>query len=296
MKKRRNQTLLVSALPILLVFALYMKNLYLFGNFGSSSRLGMSISKLTTMQLSVQKRIELIQSGKLTELALMPPFKALWFYGRFGDVPKFKPTGVPVLDLEFYEGMGNNGNNAAYLPLSRQYLNDALTMLRIHPTAYLSGAGEAFRLFFFPATDWLHMYPSIDTIGKVAPMERLNNMAFGGNFRDNMPPRLVREVPPNHFRSSAHMGFFILFAYIVSLGYAFHQMYREFRTGTFDFPRAMAIFFMVFTIVYVTLAGNFIETGENFRFRFTEDPLILILLGMFVQSFFDRFKVHKGAE
>ena len=107
-------------------------------------------------------------------------------------------------------------------------------MLRIHPAEYLKCEREAFRLLFFPATGWLQLHTSIDTIGKVALMERLNNMAFDGSFRDNMPPRLIREVPPDHFRKSAHMGFFILIANIVSLGYGFHQMYHEFPAGTFD--------------------------------------------------------------
>lgn len=40
---------------------------------------------------------------------------------------------------------------------------------------------------------------------------------------------------------------------------------------------------MLGTVAFVTLVGNVVEAGENFRFRFLVDPFYLILLGMLLQ-------------
>jgi hypothetical protein len=47
---------------------------------------------------------------------------------------------------------------------------------------------------------------------------------------------------------------------------------------------AGAAAFMTFTILYFTAMANFLDLGENNRFRFIMDPLVLVLSGMFLQN------------
>ncbi len=114
---RRNEwkrILAAALIPFMAVFLLYAKNLYLFGGFNGSSWMGMSLSKLATMRVPEKDRIELMRRGKLSELSLIPPFKALWQYGEYGDIPEFKATGVQVLDTVFYPGEGQTNVPLAF--------------------------------------------------------------------------------------------------------------------------------------------------------------------------------------
>jgi hypothetical protein len=38
------------------------------------------------------------------------------------------------------------------------------------------------------------------------------------------------------------------------------------------------------TILYFTLMANLLDLGENNRFRFAIDPLVLVLFGVFLQN------------
>ncbi len=166
-------------MPILLVLALYSKNLVLFGSFSASSWMGMSLAKMITFELPEETRVELAQRGMVSELALLPPFNALWYYNRYVTIPSFPKTGIPVLDMDFFPGVGNNWNNLAYVSISRQYGRDAATIAAHYPFVYLRGLKNAVRIFFFPASDWFHSNPKFD-IPAVAPVERLYNAIFHG--------------------------------------------------------------------------------------------------------------------
>ncbi len=40
------------------------------------------------------------------------------------------------------------------------------------------------------------------------------------------------------------------------------------------------VLFLCFNIGYVAFVGNLLEVGENNRFRFTTDPMTVVLLGL----------------
>ncbi len=284
---RRRQwkpVLLAAALPFLAVFFLYAKNLYLFGSFNGSSWMGMSLSKLTSMRLSEDERIDLIRQGKLSELSLLPPFKALWFYSQYSDIPKFRKTGVPVLDLEFFPDIGNNWNNAAYLAISDQYRKDALTVMKTRPGVYLKGVGESFIRFFFPSSDWFHIYASADNAGKITPVERFFDTALYGQFFGAIVPGLTADVDQSYFSVPGHMGFFILLGFLLACGWGAWFVFGRLRGGHSGDPATLAVMYMLICIFYTALVGNMLEVGENYRFRFDVDPLVLILFGMFASD------------
>ena len=48
--------------------------------------------------------------------------------------------------------------------------------------------------------------------------------------------------------------------------------------------------------MYVSLVVNFVgNTGENSRFRFMTDPLIVISVGIFLQDMFGKLSSHREA-
>ncbi|MCA9443189.1 MAG: hypothetical protein KC964_20485, partial [Candidatus Omnitrophica bacterium] len=57
---------------------------------------------------------------------------------------------------------------------------------------------------------------------------------------------------------------------------------------------ALVIAFIIFNIVYLMLIGNIFEYGENNRFRFMSDPLVLILSSIALNNGFSRVKNRIG--
>lgn len=289
---RRNEwkrILAAALIPFMAVFLLYAKNLYLFGGFNGSSWMGMSLSKLTTMRVPEKDRIELMRRGKLSELSLIPPFKALWQYGEYGDIPEFKATGVQVLDTVFYPDIGNNWNNAAYLAISKQYLKDALYVLRTMPGVYVKGVAESFKLFFFPSSDWFHQYASVKNVEKIGYFERVYNRCIEGQFFGSIAPGIDHVIDPGYFGSARNIGFFILVIYIVSCGYGLRLLFLVMSGKRKVSAGFIAVAAMMVTIVYATCAGNLLEVGENYRFRFDIDPLLIVLFGMFLNDCAGRY-------
>ncbi|MBZ0112246.1 MAG: hypothetical protein K8J08_07300, partial [Thermoanaerobaculia bacterium] len=62
----RRRWLLAATLPLLIVTALYTKNLILFGNFGASSWMGINLSRIATAGLPDEDRLDLVAAGRLS--------------------------------------------------------------------------------------------------------------------------------------------------------------------------------------------------------------------------------------
>ena len=289
------RTVLLAGIPFLVVFALYAKNLALFGTFGSSTWMGMSLSKMTTFKLPEEERLAMVKRGELSELSLLPPFKAIWFYNRYVHIPRYVKTGIPVLDIEFYPDVGNNWNNLAYVSISRQYLKDALVVMRTHPLVYVRSLTESLRIFFFPASDWFHNYPQFDNLG-IAPVEKLfNTLVHGQVFH---PFGLIASYATyeNYFRNPLNIGFLILAAWLVAVFWGGRTAVRALRGREADIPRAATVAFMVFTILFVTAVTSSLEIGENNRFRFNVDPYLFAVVGMAVTGAQSKVRRRMEAE
>jgi hypothetical protein len=51
----------------------------------------------------------------------------------------------------------------------------------------------------------------------------------------------------------------------------------------------LLILYLCFNVGYVAVVGNFLESGENNRFRFATDPLSLVLFGLALETLATRF-------
>lgn len=275
-KNLRKKVILASSIPLMIVFLLYAKNAYFWGSFSSSSWLGMSFSKMITFRLSEDERIALVEKGEISELSLLPPFKAIWFYNQYLTIPKFEKTGIPILDMEFYPNVGNNWNNLSFISISRQYMEDALYILKLYPQKYLGSVFRSFCIYFFPTSDWFHINSSIDNIGKIGPVEFFYNMfVYGQLFGYNHP-----EHDDNYFNRNRNIGLFLAAGFLIAVITGTSLVFRELRGKKPDLPLLVTILFFLITICYVTIVSNCLEIGENERFRFNIDPLLLVLIGI----------------
>src|SRR5699024_8517583 len=140
-----------------IIFALYGKNAWITGHFATSSWMGMSLSKLTTLAIDHDERERMVAAGQLSPMALNDfPFDRPKAYDRFFET--VEPTGITVLDPRITSPAEANYNHLAYVKVSQQALEDALVSIRTHPGVYLRSIGTAWLIFLRPSSD----YPFLD--------------------------------------------------------------------------------------------------------------------------------------
>lgn len=236
-----------AAVPLVLIFVLFAKNLVVFAFFGSSSWLGMSLTRMTTAEMDPNERDAWVREELLSPVALVPPFSPVESYESVG-IP-ITDCGIPALGWRLRSTGAPNFNHLAYLEVSRMSLSDALTVIRLHPGVYLrSVARSGVRFFWSPVN-----YPPF----------RNNLVATASTYRlfestVNLPP------------VAAMLG-------LLAFAYGGVRGWRWLRGSG---PGGDVFFaFSVFTIGWVFCVSSLLEFGENFRFRFAVEPLVFVMLG-----------------
>ncbi len=236
-----------AAVPLVLIVALFAKNLVVFDFFGSSSWLGMSLTRLTTAEMDPVEREAWVGEGRLSRVALVPPFSPVESYESVG-VP-VTDCGIPALGWRLRSTGAPNFNHAAYLQISRMSLADAKVVIRRHPGLYLGSVARSGARFFWSPVN----YPP---------------------FRDNL---VATASTYRLFESTVNLPLVAAMLGLLAFAYGGIRGWRWLRgTGSGD----DAFFaFSVFTIAWVFSVASFFEFIENFRYRFAVEPLVFVMLG-----------------
>ena len=163
-------------------------------------------------------------------------------------------------------------------------MEDALYVLKSYPLKYLGSVFRAFRIYFFPSSDWFHIYSSIDNVGKIKTVEMFYDVLLYGQFFGFSRPEPLTEHIDEYFYSIWNIGLFLLAGFLISVIYGVFVIFRELKKKTYDSPLFSTVLFFLITIGYVTVVSNCLEVGENERFRFNIDPMLLVLFGVFLTN------------
>jgi hypothetical protein len=242
-RKDWRKVLAAAAIPLFVVAFWYGKNLVQFGQFTGSTWFGMNFSRMANAAVTRPERQALYDRGAISAVSFIRPFRAPDNYHEM--VPMPPPTGIPVLDQEMKPSGVPNFNNSIFIALSRQYGRDAFKIVAAYPTAYLRSLIESYRRYFRPSSMYSYLDGNAAHIGVLVRAQRLLNAGW-----------------------------------LLALGYAVVSVVgiaMLFRHSLFSAHR-LSLLFLWFNIMWVTLAANAIEVGENNRFRFVADPLVLTFL------------------
>lgn len=251
---------LLAAAPALVVTSLwYAKNLALFGTFSASSWVGMNLARVALETIPAADRADLVARGALPPIARHAPFRHLDSYGTAR--PRRAPTGVPALDQAARPSGQPNFNHAAYLDLSRRFLGASFAAMRARPLAYASGVGRAFDVGARSPSDYWILGANA---AKITPYTR----AFEGLFYGRLVGRWCL--------------FLIVASPIALARAAFVSLGRGARA--IDPAAAVTLLFLTGTAAYATLVSNLLDVGENNRFRFAIDPILLVLIALAVRD------------
>jgi hypothetical protein len=247
----RSMVLRAAIVPLATVLALYFKNALVFGFFGASSWLGMSLARMTLPYADASTVQRLVGARRLSPIAAIEPFSPIGSYPiEYRALPAFATH--PALSLERKSNGHINYNHAAFLTVSREYLADAFTIVRSEPSAYCAAVASSWTYYFLSGTD--------NTLaeGIVAPIRRWIW------WWDSI---IYLRWPGTRIYLILLLGLPIAGAYAVSRS-----------------RRNCAWAFVALTIGFVAVVGNAMEVGENNRFRFITDALSVAAFAGVVQA------------
>jgi hypothetical protein len=241
------RAIIVFVVPLILIGAWYAKNQVVFGFFGSSSWLGLSLAKTATAKLDSADREALVSTGELSPFSLVEPFSPLERYEAAAGV-RYPDSDVEALGQRLKSSGYPNFNHRGFIDVSARCRDDALATLRLRPAVYRRSVATAVRRFFSSAVAYP---PFLENLVVMAPVYRLGEMTW-----------------------SRPIALAVVFFGVLLISMIL--MLRDFRQGR----RAEGVvrLWVIWTLLWVFVVGSLVEVGENHRFRFLVTPLVWLTL------------------
>ena len=284
-KPSRRKVALCFIVPFLAILLLYGKNYVLFGEFSSSTWMGMSAAKIATKNYPLEERKDLVEKGRISAVSLIDPFSEISLYKPF--CPEMKKRGIPVLDDEYKSTGGKNYNHPCYIEMSRIYLKDSITLISMRPDRYVFSAMASCVLFLYPPTDFFHIYDSADrNLAAIRPLDRFYHSVLLGQSPSQYDDyRFPWKDRPGHAFFIKKIPFFLVAVFFLSLFFGFYLGLKNLtRKHSRHDPLTGTVLFCIITIVYITGVSTWIEIGENMRYQYVIDPFVLVLFALFIQQ------------
>jgi hypothetical protein len=267
----RARALALLLIPVVVAVGWYAKTWVEFGTTSGSSWAGMNLAKVTLQQAPPGEIKDLVRHGDLSRQALILPFTAPEAYG-----PLPRRTGVAVLDERRKTGGEINYNHQLYVDVSDQYFDDAVSFIRAHPGEYARMAQYSFRFFWLPGDDFVVLEPNrahLDGLDRI-----LNRFLFlqpSSYFSSELRgyTRPVSAYAP----ALGQVAWGAVLVYLAAWSMSAAALWALVRRKHIDRARAATIAFLGLTVLYVTVASNAFELGENNRFRFETDAVAWVL-------------------
>jgi hypothetical protein len=148
---------------------------------------------------------------------------------------------------------------------------DAINFIKADPGLYLTSVKQGFWIYFHSSSDYL-LFKERPTLALESWWDRIfygQLKTYEGDFKNRW-----KDDP-------AYVGWLLVIVYLAAI---FQGLKIAFNRDWTPRDVAGVAAFMTFTILYFTVMANFLDLGENNRFRFAIDPLALVLFGVFLQN------------
>jgi hypothetical protein len=261
---------LAAGLALLVLGAWCLKNLIIFGFFGTSSWAGMSLWTKTNGYAPDQLD-GFHARGIISPVALraeLLPFQPIEHFTRDGllaidachhpaDCRELRPEGYP------------NFNHIGYVALSRRLGRDALQLIRHDPATFCFNTAGAFSLTLWYASDSVHALFA-DNMAVLAPLERLYRYLFFGFLGI-----ASRHSDPRVWLRTACVSLLFVLFYGRTIAQALRRQKSPER-----FAAVLVCLFCMLAHGFVLLTSSLIEFGENPRFRFPVDGAFFMIAAL----------------
>ncbi len=251
--------------PVLLVTAVYLKNLALFGFFGVASQTSF-LYHVTVRRLPSEERAAWVRQGTLSPLANLNVYGSPRQYQPYFVAP---PPGLsPILgDFEKRSTGQPNFNHWFMLDASRLHRRDALAVIKARPREYARTVVRSLAELFGPTTHW---HPKDASAGSPHHGHR----ALLGGWE-----RLFDAVVHRFPLRGVGLYLFLplpLWSALRRLGVAWRGRTVEARA------RAAVLAYATFQIVFVALVSSLVSFTESARYRYPVEALIWLVTALFL--------------
>ena len=232
----------------------YTKNLAQYGFFGSSSWYGIGLWRIALFRYDPSTLLPLLLDGTFRPVVQLSPFTTPSRYQALG----YRGTSdIPLLARDDF-------HNVNVPAISRDYALSARWLIERDPLHYLGNVAIGFGMFAAPSTESDHLIPNRDRMGvHVTVWEVLWGLPLAR--------RLDRLLPTGTTGS--------IFALLIPLGIVAEAL-RVIRRARRAPPAVVlreeaAVLAAACLILYTSVVGSAFELGENVRFKFMIEPLLL---------------------
>jgi len=174
----------------------------------------------------------MVGEGTLSRWSLVAPFSPLEAYERAAGV-RFADPSNPIVGRRTRASGQPSFNHMAYVTISRDLVDDALTVVASAPDLYAGAVATAWRRFFSPVVAYP---PFADNLLAIAPIYRLERATLG--------------------RPAAAVASYVAALALAALGWR-----RGRRRG--DRGLEAAALFVLLCLLWVIVAGSLIESGRT---------------------------------
>lgn len=271
----RRSMMKAAVVPLLLVVCWYGKNYLLFGNFGSSTWLGMNLARMVQPE---------------TPLGNIGPFRPLQDYaGLYSKDTRFFHAAV-LLQERKLQTRYINFYHQDYIAISRQLQTESIRQIKADPITYLHQVMQSLIVFFSPATHAPFIDQNLEKIRgyscimtpDVSGFDRYRSVSSTGFKDKNIARRQFMKI--NHLTEIDAIPAALVF--LVTMIVAFIGWRIQLMTPV----DKVVVSFLLVTFAYGMLVGTLLEFGENNRFRFEISVINYVLLTLAIARLYHFFK------
>jgi len=170
-----------------------------------------------------------------------------------------------------------NYNHLAYLRISKRYLQDVKYSIRHFPRFYVKGVLRSAFIYTKAASDYAWL---VENRKAIHWLDEFYDRVFLG--------RVLLDGSGHHVRGASGEPLRLYVTLILGLplvvAFGLWTSLSHVRADpALGRDRALLVLYVSFTVLYVAVVGVLLESGENNRFRFTTDPLSLLLLALLLE-------------
>jgi hypothetical protein len=261
-----------------------IKNGIYYSNWGTSSWFGMNLSKIALNGYSPEELAVFAKANNCSPQVSKPLFEEPSVYSPyFEELPALK---LHAVSEQLYKENGNkNLHHHGYASLSKEYQKASLKLISKRPLNYLKSVGIAMAKFYYPV-DELSGY-SDRNFAIMSPYRTWFNalVLYQPTAWLQIFKRPVEAYPK--WLKIALTPLVVSLIFLLAVTKYLHLLITNKK------KLSIAIHIAVIISVYLFLAGNLLELGENMRFRLLTIPGLIIILFWYLQEIAPAYKKHE---
>ena len=287
----RRQIARVGALGLFLALLWPAKNAILFHHFASSTWGPRNIARVLSGSQLAQNRSP--------ELHALEPADFMQEQAWFREHWQVPPVGYPELDDIAKASNGStNWNSLTLLRVHDAEAKDDAYILRHDPGAYAHRVVTSMKLYFEPASEYFRLnnlefwHRALVQYQIVAPIDRAVRRVCCNVFGLHQPaPDEEQHALIPWTIKGLCAGAVLMYAFLtVCAGsIAFKR-----SLWTADPVRRVALILLLYTLLYTFFIVNFFDIGENMRYRFETQALVMMACAAFAQHLWQQRQRRKS--